>query len=196
VLLAVMVMLGIGASMVFRQLDEADLAELRSAAATATQAESVRQRAEDRVEEALAEAMKARKEAMEQARVAAQAAAARSAPAVEEAGDGDEQAPSDAQGAEGRVDEVVNRVVRRHSAAFRACYGRTLKTASPVLGARVVLRVTVAPSGAVTRASITDDTVGDPPTADCIVSRARAMRFPAREDPVTLTLPIVFAAGE
>ncbi|MBM4395397.1 MAG: AgmX/PglI C-terminal domain-containing protein [Deltaproteobacteria bacterium] len=191
-LLAVMVMLGVGASMVFRQLDEADLAELRNAATAASQAESVRRQAADRVAEALAEAEKARVEAMTAARAAA--AAARAAPRVEEAGDGDGQDDRNGRADEGRPDEVANRIVRRHSAAFRACYERALKTASPDLKGRVVLRVAVAPSGAVTHASIADDTLGDPPTADCIVRRARAMRFPAREDAVTLTLPLVFAA--
>ena len=76
----------------------------------------------------------------------------------------------------------------------RACYERALKT-SPALHGRVVVDWKVAPSGAVSRASIGSDTIGDAGLQSCIIETVKAWTFPESGRSTPVSFPFTLKPG-
>lgn len=78
---------------------------------------------------------------------------------------------------------AVQRVLRRHRGALRACYQRALQ-AEPGLRVRAVLAFFVGPDGAVRSVRVRPGRgpAPDPALADCLAAASRVMRFPAATD--------------
>ena len=90
--------------------------------------------------------------------------------------------------------EVVERVVRRHFPRFRACYARGLAQ-NPKLAGKVTTRLTIDPSGAVSKAEDAGSTIADAAVRQCIQRGFSALQFPAPASgkPVSATYPLVLA---
>jgi TonB family protein len=90
--------------------------------------------------------------------------------------------------------EDVGRVMRRHAPRFRHCYERELSR-DPNLAGKVVLHFTIAPTGQVTNAKVTESTVGDVALERCLTEVMRSVPFPSPKGGgvVMVTYPFLFA---
>ena len=80
----------------------------------------------------------------------------------------------------------------RNKSAIYAIYSRALRD-NPALQGKVVLEVTIAPSGEVTDCRIVSSELGDAELERKLVARVRMFRFEARDvAPMTTTKPIEF----
>jgi len=83
-------------------------------------------------------------------------------------------------------------VFDRNKSAIYAIYSRALRD-NPALQGRIVLEVTIAPSGEVTDCRIVSSELGDAELERKLVARVRMFRFEARDvAPMTTTKPIEF----
>ncbi len=86
----------------------------------------------------------------------------------------------------------ARKVLEQAKNALRYCYERVLRMNPNVSGA-LTIAFTVAPTGAVSTASL--DGAGVDPSLDaCLVSRVRAQHFPQPAEPTTLRVRLSFAA--
>jgi len=91
-----------------------------------------------------------------------------------------------------RTREEVELVFDRNKSAIYAIYSRALRD-NPALQGKVVLEVTIAPSGEVTDCRIVSSELGDAELERKLVARVRMFRFEARDvAPMTTTKPIEF----
>jgi protein TonB len=91
-----------------------------------------------------------------------------------------------------RTREEVELVFDRNKSAIYALYSRALRD-KPALQGKVVLEVTIAPSGEVTDCRIVSSELDDPELERKLVARVRMFRFEARDVAVmTTTKPIEF----
>ena len=91
-----------------------------------------------------------------------------------------------------RTREEVELVFDRNKSAIYAIYSRALRD-NPSLQGKVVLEVTIAPSGDVTDVRIVSSELGDPELERKLVARVRMFKFEARDvAPMTTTKPIDF----
>jgi hypothetical protein len=93
---------------------------------------------------------------------------------------------------QGGIDQAgFQRVVRAHVGDFRRCYEKLLQT-QPAAAGKVRLHLTIGGDGKVTKVEVDGD-AALAPTYDCMKAAARALRFPAPHDEITITYPLVFA---
>jgi len=91
-----------------------------------------------------------------------------------------------------RTREEVELVFDRNKSAIYAIYARALRD-NPALAGKVVLEVTIAPSGEVTDCRIVSSDLGDADLERKLVARVKMFRFDARDvAPMTTTKPIEF----
>jgi TonB family protein len=91
-----------------------------------------------------------------------------------------------------RTREEVELVFDRNKSAIYALYARALRD-NPALQGKVVLEVTIAPSGEVTDCRIVSSDLGDAELERKLVARVKMFRFEARDvAPMTTTKPIEF----
>ena len=91
-----------------------------------------------------------------------------------------------------RTREEVELVFDRNKSAIYALYARALRD-NPALQGKVVLEVTIAPSGEVTACRIVSSDLGDAELERKLVARVKMFRFEARDvAPMTTTKPIEF----
>ena len=91
-----------------------------------------------------------------------------------------------------RTREEVELVFDSNKSAIYALYSRALRE-KPALQGKVVLEVTIAPSGAVTECRVVSSELNDPDLERKLVARVRMFRFEARDVAVmTTTKPIEF----
>jgi TonB family protein len=91
-----------------------------------------------------------------------------------------------------RTREEVELVFDRNKSAIYAIYARALRD-NPALAGKVVLEVTIAPSGEVTQCRIVSSDLGDAELERKLVARVKMFRFEARDvAPMTTTKPIEF----
>lgn len=90
----------------------------------------------------------------------------------------------------GAATGVGGRFIRARLGALRRCYETELRAKEGASG-RLKLTITTDSSGAVTNASVTDDTVSGS-VGDCIVEIAEDWALPASVGATSLTVPIVF----
>jgi predicted component of type VI protein secretion system len=90
--------------------------------------------------------------------------------------------------------EEIARVVRRHLNQIRYCYEKQLAK-DPNLQGKLVGSWTIAGTGLVASASITQNTMGSPPVGKCVERIIKRMRFPRPKGggQVFVTYPFVFA---
>ena len=80
----------------------------------------------------------------------------------------------------------------RNKSAIYALYSRALRD-KPTLQGKVVLEVTIAPSGEVTACQVVSSELNDPELERKLVARVRMFRFEARDvATMTTTKPIEF----
>lgn len=92
----------------------------------------------------------------------------------------------------GRSIEDIQMVFDRNKGSIYSVYNRALR-ADPALRGKIVLRLTIAPSGKVTRCDLVSNELGDPALGQKIVSRVKLFDFGARDvAEVTITYPIDF----
>jgi TonB family protein len=117
------------------------------------------------------------------ARVSAPPSAAPAAAAVERSGSSSKAS---------RTREEIELVFDRNKSAIYALYSRALRD-KPALQGKVVLEVTIAPSGEVTDCRVVSSELGDPELERKLVARVRMFRFEARDvATMTTTKPIEF----
>lgn len=86
----------------------------------------------------------------------------------------------------------VSRVVSRRQRAIKNCYEKRLKVNNKLKG-KVKIRFTIEQSGRVRKASVAQNTTGDPAVGSCIVSQIKRWRFPKPDGgSVTVAFPFVF----
>ena len=91
-----------------------------------------------------------------------------------------------------RTREEVELIFDRNKSAIYALYARALRD-NPALQGKVVLEVTIAPSGEVTECRVVSSDLGDADLERKLVSRVKMFRFEARDvAPMTTTKPIEF----
>lgn len=91
-----------------------------------------------------------------------------------------------------RSREEIELVFDRNKGAIFALYNRALRQ-DPSLEGKLVLRLTIAPSGEVTFCEIVSSELGDPELEQKLVQRVLMFRFEAKDvEPVTTTKPIDF----
>ncbi len=91
-----------------------------------------------------------------------------------------------------RSREEIELVFDRNKGAIFALYNRALRM-DPTLEGKLVLRLTIAPSGEVTACEIVSSELGDAELERKLVQRVMLFRFDARDvEPVTTTKPIDF----
>jgi TonB family protein len=91
-----------------------------------------------------------------------------------------------------RTREEVELVFDRNKSAIYALYARALRD-NPALQGKVVLEVTIAPTGEVTECRVVSSDLGDADLERKLVARVKMFRFEARDvAPMTTTKPIEF----
>ncbi len=91
-----------------------------------------------------------------------------------------------------RSREEIELVFDRNKGAIFALYNRALR-ADPTLEGKLVLRLTIAPSGEVTFCEIVSSELGDPELERKLVLRVKQFRFESKDvEPITTTKPIDF----
>ena len=80
----------------------------------------------------------------------------------------------------------------KNKGAIFGLYNRALRL-DPTLEGKVVLRLTIAPTGEVTFCEIVSSELGDPDLEQKLVQRVKLFQFEARDvEPITTTKPIDF----
>lgn len=91
-----------------------------------------------------------------------------------------------------RSREEIELVFDRNKGAIFALYNRALRN-DPTLEGKLVLRLTIAPSGQVTACEVVSSELGDADLEAKLVARVKMFRFEARDvEPITTTKPIDF----
>jgi TonB family protein len=91
-----------------------------------------------------------------------------------------------------RTDEEIQLVFDRNKGSIFGVYNRALRENASLQG-RVVLQLTIAPSGAVTNIGVVSSELADPELERTLLARIKAFSFGAKDvDTVTVTYPIHF----
>jgi TonB family protein len=91
-----------------------------------------------------------------------------------------------------RSREEIEMIFDKNKGAIYALYNRALRR-DPTLQGKLVLRLTIEPSGAVTFCEIVSSELGDSELERKLVQRVKLFRFPDKDvAPVTTTKPIDF----
>jgi TonB family protein len=91
-----------------------------------------------------------------------------------------------------RSREEIELVFDKNKGAIFALYNRALR-ADPTLEGKLVLRLTIAPTGEVTFCEVISSELGDPELERKLVLRVKQFRFEAKDvEPITTTKPIDF----
>ena len=99
---------------------------------------------------------------------------------------------SGVSGKASRSREEIELVFDRNKGAIFALYNRALRL-DPTLEGKLVLRLTIAPTGEVTFCEVVSSELGDPDLEAKLVQRVKLFRFEDRDvEPITTTKPIDF----
>jgi len=92
----------------------------------------------------------------------------------------------------GRSIEEIQMVFDRNKGSIYSVYNRALRS-NPDLKGKIVLRLTIAPTGKVTRCDLVSSELGDPALGDKIARRVKLFNFGAKDvTEITITYPIDF----
>lgn len=93
----------------------------------------------------------------------------------------------------GRSLEEIQLVMDRNKGGLYAIYNRALRR-NPALQGKVVLKLTIAPSGAITACEVVSSELRDPELERKVVARVKLINFGAKDvSAITLNYPIFFA---
>jgi len=111
-------------------------------------------------------------------------------------GTGEASGATPAEGADGapggRSTASLLAVVRKYAAGIQFCYENELKR-QPGLQGKIVVSLTVAPSGQVTDVKIVEDSLRSQALRDCAVGQMRAWKFPpVSDEQISFRAPFVF----
>ncbi len=87
--------------------------------------------------------------------------------------------------------EQIRSAIEAQMPRVRACYERQLKSQTDLAG-RMVLSLSVQPSGSVSNARIKSDGVGNSDLSTCVVKVVGAWNFPQGSEAVAVEYPVVF----
>ena len=91
-----------------------------------------------------------------------------------------------------RTNAQLLAVIQKYAAGIQYCYESELKR-DPSLRGKLVVAMTVTPAGAVSEATVVQNTVGSARLASCALSQIRSWRFPAIDGGLTtFQAPFVF----
>lgn len=91
-----------------------------------------------------------------------------------------------------RSREEIELIFDKNKGAIFSLYNRALRE-DPSLEGKIVLRLTIAPNGAVTFCEVVSSELGDPDLEQKLVARVLLFRFEAKDvEPITTTKPIDF----
>lgn len=90
--------------------------------------------------------------------------------------------------------EVIESSIQQQLPRVRACYERQLKTDSTIRG-KMTLSMSVQPNGAVSRARVSGDQVGDQELTSCVTQALSTFQFPPSTESVAVEYPVQFKAG-
>jgi TonB family protein len=92
-------------------------------------------------------------------------------------------------------EEVVRRVVRKHSSALLACY--QAEAAGTGLSGTIEVKFVIGASGTVEMAAVTSSTLGNAAIEQCVAKAFRSWTFPAPDGGgmVVVTMPVAFTPG-
>ena len=108
------------------------------------------------------------------------------------AGNGQPGTRAGGSGKASRGSEEIALVFTRNKGAIDAMYARALRD-NPALQGKVVIEITIAPSGEITAARIVSSELKDPEFESKLLARIRLFKFEARDvAPLTATKPIDF----
>lgn len=114
------------------------------------------------------------------------------APVVANAGSAGGVRRSGQSGKASRSQEEIELVFDRNKGAIYRIYNRALRQ-DPTLQGKLVLRLTIAPNGAVTSCEVVSSELDDPELERKLVQRVRMFRFQPKDvEPITTTKPIDF----
>jgi quercetin dioxygenase-like cupin family protein len=108
--------------------------------------------------------------------------------------------PAFAQAPQSEADQAAGRrlqeLLRAHGSDVYGCWDLAQQAAPSTTGGEVLMRLVVAPGGAVERAEVLKDGVGSRRLGDCLVSAMRAWKAPdlAASDSQQYVFPLVFKA--
>ena len=106
---------------------------------------------------------------------------------------GDDMTP--AEKAATRTNEEIKLVFDQNKGRLNTLYNRALRK-NPALAGKVVLKLTIAPSGEVTACEVVSSELGDPVLEHKLVARVLLFDFGAKEVPeMTITYPLEFFPG-
>jgi len=92
----------------------------------------------------------------------------------------------------GRSIEEIQMIFDRNKGSIYSVYNRALRK-DPSLKGKIVLRLTIAPSGKVTRCDLVSSELGDPALGEKIASRVKLFDFGVKDvTEITITYPIDF----
>ena len=101
-------------------------------------------------------------------------------------------APPSSTGKAGRSREEIEMVFDQNKGAIYALYNRALR-ANPALQGKLVLKLTIEPSGQVSAVEVVSSELGDEELEKKLVQRIRMFTFLSKDvPPVTTTKPIDF----
>lgn len=107
-------------------------------------------------------------------------------------GTGDGTGPGNGGGSGYRSNESLLSVVRRYAPGIQFCYDNELKKNSGLRG-KLVVAITVLANGAVSEATVVENTLGSQAVASCVLAQIRGWHFPAIPNGVTsFRAPFVF----
>jgi hypothetical protein len=97
-----------------------------------------------------------------------------------------------ADGSDTRSTAALMAVVHRYAGGIKYCYDRCLET-NPEVRGRMVLLITVAPNGTVSKVAVASETVKNEALSGCVLGQVKAWKFPASTGPaVSFRCPLVF----
>ena len=89
--------------------------------------------------------------------------------------------------------DVIAKVIKRHQNEIKFCYEQELQKVSGLSG-KVAVLFTIDPAGAVAEANVSESTLANSNTENCMLSRIRRWKFPEPQGGgvVTVTFPWIF----
>lgn len=96
--------------------------------------------------------------------------------------------PSGAEASQ--LPDTTRRVIRRNINQVRACYELSLLRRETHAG-RLALRLEINPEGSVTQVQVSQDEIGDPLLADCVVHVAYRWQFDVAQSAKVVTYPFI-----
>ncbi len=95
---------------------------------------------------------------------------------------------------EGEMDPATfKRIIGKRKSSLKVCYKKALSVDGSFKG-DITLRFSISPTGRVGSVNVVEDTLGYPPTTDCLVRVVRKIRFPEKKggQRVTVEYPFQF----